>query len=209
MIAYLEKFLALVERFVIATEKRNELLAKSTSHTITTADEVQTVKNEPAETGSASTGSASDAATSTSGRRNRSRATGADTNTAEETQDAGAGAAGNGRRQRSRAGSTNEAENQNAGASTEGAANNGRRQRSRAAGAGSAAPEVVPDTPEQADDRAAIESLCQLCGDVDAATADVKDFFAEKGWATATDIPAAELEAALNEMNIIADKYFD
>lgn len=211
MIAYLEKFLALVERFVIATEKRNELLAKNTSHTIITADEVKTVKNEPAETGSASTGSAGDAATSTSGRRNRSRAAGADTNTAEETKDAGAdtGATGGGRRQRTRAGSANEAETEKASAGTEGTATSGRRSRTRAAGAGDKAPEVVPDTPEQADDRTSIESLCQLCGDVDEATAEVKEFFAEKGWSTATDIPATELEAALNELNIIADKYFD
>lgn len=210
MIAYLEKFLALVERFVIATEKRNELLAKNTSHTIITADEVKTVKNEPAETGSASNGSAGDAATSTSGRRQRSRAAGADTNTAEEKgTDTGTSDTGGGRRQRTRAGSANEAETEKAGAGTEGTGTNGRRSRTRAAGAGDKAPEVVPDTPEQADDRASIESLCQLCGDVDEATAEVKEFFAEKGWSTATDIPATELEAALNELNIIADKYFD
>lgn len=200
MIAYLEKFLALVERFVVAHEALAAGYAKSTRHTIVTDEGVKTEEQR-------STGTASDAAAGRGG-RGRSRATGAgSTDTpADDNAGAGAGATG-GRRNRSRAADTSGAD-AGAGSTDEGAAGGGRRSRTRAGGAGTK-PETKPDTPEQADTRAEIESLCQLCGDLDEATADVKDYFNEKGWNTATDIPADELDAALNEMNVIADKYFD
>lgn len=198
MIAYLEKFLALVERFVIAHEALAAGYAKSTRHTIVTDEGVKTEEQ-------SSTGTASDAATGRGG-RGRSRAAGAGSTDTPADDTAGAGATG-GRRNRSRAADTGSAD-AGAGTTDEGAAGGGRRSRTRSSGAGTK-PEPKPDTPEQADIRAEIESLCQLCGDLDEATADVKDYFNEKGWNTATDIPADELDAALNEMNVIADKYFD
>lgn len=198
MMTYLEKFLALVERFVIAHEALAAGYAKGSRHTIITEDEVKT-------TSQTSAGTADAAAT---GRAGRGRSRAADAGSSEDTAGAGADAgadpaAGGGRRSRTRA-----PDNDTAGADA-GAATGGRRSRTRAAGAGAPANEPKPDTPEQANVRADIESLCQLCGDVDDATADVKDYFNEKGWKTATDIPADELDAALNELNIIADKYFD
>lgn len=206
MIAYLEKFLALVERFVVATERRNEILAKQSGTTV--AQDVASAEKQIAAKESASNGSASDAATTTRGRgRGRASVAGSDDaadTSKEDTKQADTG----GRRQRVRAGAT---EQQEAGTeSTAGGETGGRRERKRAGATETkkAAP-ADSDTPEQADDRAEIEKLCQLSGDVDAAAEDFKEYFLSKGWKVASDIPSEDLQDALDDLNDIADKYFD
>lgn len=242
MIAYLEKFLALVERFVIATEQRNKILASQ--QTTIAQDVAQAEKHvsaaESTAQQSASNGSANDAATETRG-RGRSRAAVAGSDTAEAgaqtpaetpaaggrrervragsaaaTESAPASSATGGRRERVRAGAT---EQQAAGTeSTAGATTGGRRERVRA-GATPAAdtkpaydetiPEPVNDTPEQADDRAEIESIVALCGDVDEAAAEVKAYWKANGWTGADQVPSHQVEDVLADFNEIADKYFD
>lgn len=230
MIAYLEKFLALVERFVASQERRNEIMSLQTSHTIITADDkvkttlaqdVATAEKNVSTTESASNGSASGAATGQTGRgRSRASAAGTATATAEtpaETTQADAGATAGNRRQRVRAAdvATTEATAENAEGTTAPAGN--RRQRTRASSATETTsapaqeqrkPEPEYDTPEQADDRAEIENLCQLAGDVDAANDEVKEYLAGKGWNVAVNIPSDDVETALDDLNVIIDKYF-
>lgn len=241
MIAYLEKFLALVERFVIATEQRNKILASQ--QTTIAQDVAQAEKHvsaaESTAQQSASNGSASDAATETRGRgRSRAAVAGSDTaeagaQTSAETPAAGgrrervragstpaaesapASSATGGRRERVRAGAT---EQQAAGTESTAGATGGRRERVRA-GATPAAdtkpaydetiPEPVNDTPEQADDRAEIESIVALCGDVDEAAAEVKAYWKANGWTGADQVPSHQVEDVLADFNEIADKYFD
>lgn len=246
MIAYLEKFLALVERFVIATEQRNKILASQ--QTTIAQDVAQAEKHvsaaESTAQQSASNGSASDAATETRGRgRSRAAVAGSDTAEAGAQTPAETPAAG-GRRERVRAGSTPAAETAStpaatggrrervragAGAteqqaagteSTAGATAGGRRERVRAGATPAATPdnkpaydenipEPVNDTPEQADDRAEIESIVALCGDVDEAAAEVKAYWKANGWTGADQVPSHQVEDVLADFNEIADKYFD
>lgn len=238
MIAYLEKFLALVERFVSAQERRNELLSASVTTLRTASDElakqdgttlaqdVATAEKNVSTTESASNGSASGAATGQTGRgRSRASAAGTATATTEtpaETTQADAGAAvGNGRRQRTRASEATQTaemtDKEEAGTESTAVATTGRRQRTRAASATETTsapaqeqrkPEPEYDTPEQADDRAEIENLCQLAGDVDAANDEVKEYLAGKGWNVAVNIPSDDVETALDDINVIIDKYF-
>lgn len=241
MMAYLERFLALVERFVIATEQRNKILASQQS---TMAQDVaQAEKNvsaaESTAQQSASNGSASVAATETRGRgRSRAAVAGSDTAADGEQQQAETPAATGGRRERVRAGSAQAAESastpapasgrrervratdqQAAGTeSTAGATTGGRRERVRAGAAqqeekkpdyDETIPEPVNDTPEQADDRAEIENVIALCGDVDQAAADIKDYLKKNGWTGADQVPSHQVEDVLADVNEIADKYFD
>lgn len=203
---YIDRFLNLLERFVVASERRNELLAKQSGTTI--AQDVASAEKHIAATESASNGSASDAATTTRG-RGRGRAAVAGTENAEDSQAEAQqeeAASTGGRRQRVRANATEQQEAGTEGSA--GATTGGRRERKRATET-KKEPEPIKDTPEQADDRAEIENLCQLSGDVDDAAAEVKEYFKSKGWNVATDIPSADLEDALADLNEIADKYFD
>lgn len=243
MMAYLDRFLALVERFVIATEQRNKILASQQS---TMAQDVaQAEKNvsaaESTAQQSASNGSASGAATETRGRgRSRAAVAGSDTAADGEQQQAENPAATGGRRERVRAGAAQAAEStsttapasgrrervratdqQAAGTeSTAGATTGGRRERVRAGAAqqqqeekkpdyDETIPEPVNDTPEQADDRAEIENVIALCGDVDQAAADIKDYLKKNGWTGADQVPSHQVEDVLADVNEIADKYFD
>ena len=54
-----------------------------------------------------------------------------------------------------------------------------------------------------------MESLIALCGDVDAASADVKAYFKNNGWNGASEVPSHQVEDALTDVNEIVDKYFD
>lgn len=244
MIAYLEKFLALVERFVIATEQRNKILASQ--QTTIAQDVAHAEKNvsaaESTAQQSASNGSASGAATETRGRgRSRAAVAGSDSADAgaQQTTETQTPAATGGRRERVRAGSATEsapassastggrrervraadtATTEKEAAGTESTAVGGRRERVRAGSTPAAdtkpaydenIPEPVNDTPEQADDRAEIESIVALCGDVDEATAEVKAYFKNNGWAGASEIPSHQIEDVLADINEIADKYFD
>lgn len=240
MMAYLERFLALVERFVIATEQRNKILASQQS---TMAQDVAQAEKsvsaaESTAQQSASNGSASGAATETRGRgRSRAAVAGSDT-AADGEQPAETPAATGGRRERVRAGSAQAAEStstpapasgrrervratdqQAAGTeSTAGATTGGRRERVRAGAAqqeekkpdyDETIPEPVNDTPEQADDRAEIENVIALCGDVDQAAADIKEYLKKNGWTGADQVPSHQVEDVLADVNEIADKYFD
>lgn len=214
MTEYINRFLDLLERFVVAAEKRNELVAAGTAGTghSRRADNDNVSDTAKPDTASASTGSASGAATERSG-RTRTRAAAAGT----ETADAGAQQSAPVRRERTRAGSA-ATEQQSAGTeSTAGAAENTapvRRQRTRA-GAAEAAQETKPktpaesDTPEQATLRAEIETLCQMAGQVDACNDDVKAFLKDEGWNVASMVPGDDLQFAFDEINTIIDKYFD
>lgn len=228
---YINRFLDLLERFVVAAERRNELLentenrmadrivsaaasAKTTvAQDVATAEKQIAAAAEPAKE-SASNGSASDAAATPRG-RGRNRAAVAGTDTAEPEAAADAPAPTGGRRQRVRAADA-AAEPEMPGKeaagteSTAAAPAGGRRQRVRAGAATEKKqPEAASDTPEQADMRSEIESLCALAGDVDDAAADVKEYLDEKGWGVAANIPSADLEEALDALNEIADKYFE
>jgi len=226
---YINRFLDLLERFVVAAERRNELLentenrmadrivSAAASAKTTVAQDVVTAEKqiaaaEPAKE-SASKGSASDAAATPRG-RGRNRAAVAGTDTAEPEAAADAPAPTGGRRQRVRAAdAANEpetTEQEAAGTESTAAPAGGRRQRVRAGAATEKKqPEAASDTPEQADMRGEIESLCALAGDVDDAAADVKEYLDEKGWGVAANIPSADLEEALDALNEIADKYFE
>lgn len=243
MMAYIDRFLALLERFVIATEQRNKILA---SQKTTIAQDVAHAEKsvsaaESTAQQSASNGSANAAATETRGRgRSRASVAGSDaTADAGTQQPADTGAAAGGRRERSRAGSATESapvssastggrrervranatEQQAAGTeSSAGATTGGRRERVRAGAAqqeekkpdyDETIPEPVNDTPEQADDRAEIENVIALCGDVDQAAAEVKDYLKNNGWTGAESVPSHQLEDVLADVNEIADKYFD
>lgn len=245
MIAYLEKFLALVERFVIATEQRNKILASQ--QTTIAQDVAHAEKNVSAAEStaqSASNGSASGAATETRGRgRSRAAVAGSDSADAgaQQTAETQTPAATVGRRERVRAGSATEsapassastggrrervraadtATTEKEAAGTESTAVGGRRERVRAGATPAATPdnkpaydenipEPVNDTPEQADDRAEIESIVALCGDVDEAAAEVKAYWKANGWTGADQVPSHQVEDVLADFNEIADKYFD
>ena len=223
--SYIDRFLDLLERFVVASERRNELLANqvttpaaaaAASAKTTVAQDVATAEKqiaaEPAKE-SASNGSVSDAAATPRG-RGRNRAAVAGTDNAEPESSADAPAPTGGRRQRVRAADAaaepEMTEKEAAGTESTAAPAGGRRQRVRAGAATEKKePEAAKDTPEQADLRTEIESLCALAGDVDDAAADVKDYLDEKGWGVAANIPSADLEEALDALNEIADKYFE
>lgn len=202
---YIETFLSLLERFVVATERRNELIANAKSNGVSIKEEAtaQAQKedaqtgNNPADTGGTSRGS-----------RSRSSAAGADTKPDDTPP------AGNGRRSRVRAADVDQnadssGEKEAAGTeSTAGAGSaGGRRTRTRAADV-EKKPEPPKDTPEQAEDREEVENLCRMAAENDDANADVKQYFSEEGWANGLAIPADKLVDALNEINDILDKYF-
>lgn len=212
MTDYINRFLDLLERFVIAAEKRNEISMQSVKANNGRTETNHTVSTEAKpDTASASTGSASGAATERGG-RTRTRAAAAGT----ETADAGAqttSTATTGRRERTRAGSAT-TEQQSAGTESTAGATTGRRQRVRA-GAADSAQETKPtspadsDTPEQATLRAELENLCQMAGQVDACNDDVKAFLKDEGWNVASMVPGDDLQFAFDEINTIIDKYFD
>lgn len=233
---YIETFLSLLERFVVAQEKRNELLSASKSYldgATTALEDEQRVHTPKAEEASASTsnGSASDAATTTRG-RGRSRAAVAGSDAQEkaeaeiqhlaeeiENEDTAPPPANNGRRQRVRASAAVEetpAEEVEEKADT-GAGSAGRRQRVRAPlqqqqqqEAQPEKPKVDPskDTPDQADLRTDIENDLILAADVDEANALAKKYMSERGWASGADVPVEELEATFQGLEEIIDLFF-
>lgn len=200
---YINRFLDLVDRFVSAYEVRNRILdeqkavsgsEKSQRETAASSESVQESKADAANESSA------DESRETTGRRSRSRAgsAGAESQSEGETT---------GRRSRQRASSNEETQQDETPAS-------GRRSRSRSAGNSEPQqeekkPDPVKDTPEQADARAEVEHLCQLAGDVDDCAKAVKDYFLDKGWKTATDVPGDALLDVQDDLNDIIDKYFD
>lgn len=210
MTEYIKRFLDLLERFVVAAEKRNELVAAGTAGTghSRRADNDNVEPPVKQDTANASTGSASGAATAPAG-RTRTRAAAAGT----ETADAGAQQATTGRRERTRAGAATEQQSAGTESTAESTAPV-RRQRNRA-GAADAAQDTKPkspadsDTPEQATLRAEIETLCQMAGQVDACSDDVKAFLKDEGWNVASMVPGDDLQFAFDEINTIIDKYFD
>lgn len=195
---YINRFLDLLERFVVATERRNQLIIEGRSSLDGAVKELAESRQSEKESQSDSTGSASDAPTGRAG-RTRSRAGAAGSDTPEATENTG-------RRSRTRAGASESTQQEEETPAT------GRRQRSRAGSSEQQEdkkPDPVKDTPEQADIRAEVEHLCQLAGDVDDCAAAVKEYFLDKGWKTATDVPGADLQDVQDDLNEIIDKYFD
>lgn len=191
---YIETFLNLVERFVSAYEVRNTILQQPASDT-SNATETRSART-AGETAQNDT-PAED--TAPRGRRERTRSAPAEPEQQEqeEQQDPPA----RGRRERTRSADTGSATD-NAPASA-----GGRRERTRREPV-QEKPEPPKDTPEQADDRAEVENLLRLAGDVDDCTAECKEYMAGKGWASGLDIPADDLIDVLNDLNDIIDKYF-